>query len=604
MLKVVGASWAQTQLSWCLIITITMLGLIAFYFGGTIRNEYDGKYAATAFWSKEFGLRIDFCGQNNDPLKVRKGVARAYYRPDLTKNGWAVLEVETQAEYPDHIQAKAAGHLEGSLTWQMIYWHWKNSIENTCNRRKKFCDRIRKYLEENTDEIKQIAKENDETDPFWHQVNLYYLQLKALEEGWRFGVKRSRQDIDIPSVDFLWMNIIPDLNDFEKKWNATKYFNPDKPPLSTTFVKIIDTDPIDFVLAQSTSGSYGSMLRIQKRYSFGYHETNSINSALIHGKIVEFTSYPGSIFSQDDFYKITKRGSLTETTVVGTEIQNNNRQLWEKIMKSDQVLLGARVMAANRLASNSKKWYEVFSKNNSGTGNKQWLVISANNTSIEFGVIEQMPGIVGYDELSQTVLSSGYWICNSYPSLEQIVYISNNNDAYMALYDGNGNPVATVLLGGRETVTDKASLEKLMRGAEMSLIGRSDLLGIKTIGMFRRLSNQSFVEQLIAANRHQSAGFTTQLKDDRMTIIMNKLPASAETDDKLDMDKTLTGLIDLKIASANTNGFSALAGPIFTIDRTEVEPFQWSESPIRHLPHFGHPDVWDYDMESINWVWN
>lgn len=37
MLKVVGASWAQTQLSWCLIITITFLGLLAFYFGGTIR---------------------------------------------------------------------------------------------------------------------------------------------------------------------------------------------------------------------------------------------------------------------------------------------------------------------------------------------------------------------------------------------------------------------------------------------------------------------------------------------------------------------------------------------------------------------------------------
>lgn len=51
------------------------------------RNEYDGKYAATAFWNKEFGLRIDFCGQNNDPLLVRKGVARAYYRPDLTQNG-------------------------------------------------------------------------------------------------------------------------------------------------------------------------------------------------------------------------------------------------------------------------------------------------------------------------------------------------------------------------------------------------------------------------------------------------------------------------------------------------------------------------------------
>lgn len=80
------------------------------------------------------------------------------------------------------------------------------------------------------------------------------------------------------------------------------------------------------------------MLRVQKRYNFGFHETDNAHSALVDGKIVEFTSYPGSIFSQDDFYKITKRGSKTETIVVGTEIQNNNRQLWEKIMtKSDQV---------------------------------------------------------------------------------------------------------------------------------------------------------------------------------------------------------------------------------------------------------------------------
>ena len=83
-----------------------------------------------------------------------------------------------------------------------------------------------------------------------------------------------------------------------------------------------------------------------------------------------------------------------------------------------QVLLGARIMAANRLASNSKKWYEVFSRNNSGTGNKQWLVISTNSTSIAFGVIEQMPGIVSYEELSKTLLSTGYWVSNSNPCLK------------------------------------------------------------------------------------------------------------------------------------------------------------------------------------------
>lgn len=80
------------------------------------------------------------------------------------------------------------------------------------------------------------------------------------------------------------------------------------------------------------------MLRIQKRYNFGFHETESVDSALVNGKIVEFSSYPGSVYSQDDFYKVTKKGSTVETIVVGTELKNNNRQLWEKIMKTDQVL--------------------------------------------------------------------------------------------------------------------------------------------------------------------------------------------------------------------------------------------------------------------------
>lgn len=100
------------------------------------------------------------------------------------------------------------------------------------------------------------------------------------------------------------------------------------------------------------------MLRIQKRYNFGYHEIESDDSALVNGKIVEFTSYPGSVYSQDDFYKVTKRNSKTETTVAGTELQNKNRQLWEKIMqKKDQVSIGAVDQGGRALGSvGGGKW--------------------------------------------------------------------------------------------------------------------------------------------------------------------------------------------------------------------------------------------------------
>lgn len=61
--------------------------------------------------------------------------------------------MEIQAEYPDYVQAKATGYLEGSLTWRLIYWHWKNKVENTCAGRKNYCDQLRKYLKENFEEI-------------------------------------------------------------------------------------------------------------------------------------------------------------------------------------------------------------------------------------------------------------------------------------------------------------------------------------------------------------------------------------------------------------------------------------------------------------------
>lgn len=166
------------------------------------------------------------------------------------------------------------------------------------------------------------------------------------------------------------------------------------------------------------------------------------------------------------------------------------------------------------------------------------------------------------------------------------------------------HPLANILYNGQQNVTDIESLEALMRGTELALIGRSDLLGIKTNAMLRNVFNQSFVEQLTAASKHHPEDDTIQLKDERTTIITNKLPVSAMADDKLDIDKSFTGLLDLKITATNMNGFFANSGPPYTIDRMEVQPFRWSESIIRHLPHYGHPDIWDYNLEGINWVWN
>lgn len=41
---------------------------------------------------------------------------------------WAQIELETQPDYPDKVQATAAGILEGALTWNNIYNHWTKYV--------------------------------------------------------------------------------------------------------------------------------------------------------------------------------------------------------------------------------------------------------------------------------------------------------------------------------------------------------------------------------------------------------------------------------------------------------------------------------------------
>lgn len=90
--------------------------------------------------------RIEFWGQGNVLLEVPKGTARGYHKQNIANIGWSKLEIETSPDYPDNVQAYSAGMLEGSLTWQLIYWRWRNNIDTVCDQNYATCDDIRTRL--------------------------------------------------------------------------------------------------------------------------------------------------------------------------------------------------------------------------------------------------------------------------------------------------------------------------------------------------------------------------------------------------------------------------------------------------------------------------
>nr|CAD7266765.1 unnamed protein product [Timema shepardi] len=393
-----------------------------------LRVEEDGNYSATVYWSTDGGFRIDYWGQGNILEDIPQGAARAYYRPQIDSTGWAllilvllcrwavlilvllcrwavlilvllcrwavlilvllcrwaVLEVESHEDYPDWVQAYSAGLLEGSLSWQLIHWHWVNTVRDYCLGKEHLCKDVRRFIRENLDWVRARAKKHMHRDHYWHQVELFFIQLDGLEIGWRQGVKRSRQEIDIPHEDFLWMNAVTDVADLERKLNGShKDPNPRMSAtamFSSAFVRLLPETKQLFV-AHNTGASYEGMLRLMKRYELNYlnyHLLPTRDWNLIQGRDVVFSSYPGVVYSQDDFYVVsgdpsTSPGSVHKLVVTGTALDNHNKALWDAV-DVEQVLIGPRVMAANRLAHDGKSWSRIFARFNSGTGNKQWMV--------------------------------------------------------------------------------------------------------------------------------------------------------------------------------------------------------------------------------------
>lgn len=84
---------------------------------------------------------------------------------------WSIIEIETSSKYPDVVQAYAAGLLEGSLTWQLIYHHWHNTVKAVCEDWALECWKLMEFFRANTAIVRERAERLAATDSFWHMVN-------------------------------------------------------------------------------------------------------------------------------------------------------------------------------------------------------------------------------------------------------------------------------------------------------------------------------------------------------------------------------------------------------------------------------------------------
>ncbi|CAK1556364.1 unnamed protein product [Leptosia nina] len=671
ILKVVGASWLQTKISSYILGFLGILAILALFAGQIERIQEDGNYTATVFYSEKTGYSIEFWGQSNDLNDIPKGVARAYFRGDIDTTGWSLLEVETNSSYPDEVQAYAAGIVEGALTWYLIHTHLENTIRAKCEDRpiEKQCDKLRDALDKSANMWKSYAADRGATDPFWHHVSLYYTQIRGVFTGWKHGVERSQNEYETDISDLYWLNSISEVPEIQEKLNISLEDPAVNvlPGLSSAFLRIInDTDDETakrLFMAQNAAGSYSSMTRIMKRYKLNYH-TTSKDATLAPGETIDFSSYPGSITSQDEFYVI--RGSNHRIAVSGTTIKNYNTKLWKDVNITEQLPIGPRIHAANHLATNVSSWGHMLAASNSGTACKQWLAVDfdkfdqlhytqeeaedkkeyvteiiSNDTRHTvvhrpgrgqtkglFWLIEQVPGRTHSADLSDALLKRTYWATYGLPhfkDIQEITHISKMEERFGKIFSETEAPRAVTFKQGFKNATSLENIIKLMR-----------------------------LNNITAKN--MSSDNICDNKNCLYSEIAYSVPGVRG--DLVDNFKKAFGVIDTKVVSGITNNstlhFAAISSPPFTEphimhipinkgnvasiytdkfddvpmlngieirnlvkqrrqeeeeenlklrNKDVVKPFQWSDSDFIKNPHEGLPDIWNFGPYAPDWSW-
>ncbi|CAB3221806.1 unnamed protein product [Arctia plantaginis] len=594
ILKVVGASWLQTKISSYILGILGVLAILALFMGQIERIQEDGNYAATVFFSNKTGYRIEYWGQSNNLADIPRGVARAYFRMDMDTTGWSILEIETDPSYSDEYQAYAAGIVEGALTWSLIHEHQENTISAKCQPVERQCDEFRDALYKSVNKWKAFADEHAASDPFWHHVKLYYTQINGMWTGWKYGVERSSKPYDTDISNLYWLNFVNEAVEFQRKLNISLGGDSIEklPNLGSAFLRVVDTMAKDgtptkkLYLSHNAAGKYSSMTRLLKRYKLNYHKTAK-SSELVYGTSVAFSGYPGSITSQDEFYIIN--GENHRMAVTGTALRNYNSKLWKDVSIMDQVPVGPRIVAANRLATNVTAWGHILASSNSGTASKQWLVVDFNRfdhlhtlvprTEIKkpphheilfkstvdkdvrhtvvfrhsnghskglVALIEQVPGLTHAADLSDAFLEKGYWTTLGLPFFKDISEATNINKMekqYGNIFSESESPRAMIFKEKFMNATSHDSILGLMRQNNLT-----EATGTDT-------PSQECSNDIDCIFREQGYWSVVGVRGDIVNI-----------------HKDAYGVIDTKVVSGVLNEttleFIALSGPTYT----EIQP--------------------------------
>jgi hypothetical protein len=343
-------------------------------------------------------------------------------------------------------------------------------------------------------------------------------------------------------------------------------------------------DRSDLWLTHTTWSGLENMLRVAKKFDLPFSQ---IGGAPVPGRYTAVSSYPTfAAYSSDDFYVMAP----SKLVSIETTINNDNITLAEEFASTEVVLEWARNVLANRLATSTAEWAEVFSAYASGTYTNSWMVFDAKRFAAggavppgAFIVLEEMPGNIRTHDRADYLNGQGYWSSYNVASDPYIFAISGQQklvDKYGGCdTDANSDGCFFTLLNtsrarifdrGAPGVVDDASLQAMIR--------------------YNGAAEKDALAELFCT-KAGDASFSNAIADRSDLNSKQSSCFAGGHGDSGGIDAKFTRASWVQQAGSQGTPMRMQSGPT---NRNDCPTFSWSNTTIK-ADHAGLPDVYDFD---------
>lgn len=385
---------------------------------GTGNGMPSGEYCVVGEGSSPTALMV----LNATDSRCINAIANATYGRTLLSTGWDTLDIRGNSSHNATEIARAIGFIEGTLTAdRCVDWYYNVASPNGSMA---VSPAGLAYLAENMNAMAHMMTTQPvDTDPFWKNVQLSWLQVQGIIAG---AVQASGGALNATQAYAL--SAMGDLGDILNFADTERQaFDPTKlepRKFIEWFVKsshcsaLVKLTPNmeNLFFGHATWANYNMMSRIFKSIQFNF----PLGTLGVVANTVTYSSWPGALTSIDDFY-FTDSG----LGVMETSLSIFNFSVYSAC-KPTQLLSFVRSSVANRMATNGSHWADLFGRLNSGTYNNQWLVVDLKRffpgDDLHSGlltIVEQLPGIIRSGDMTQ-ILAFGYYPSYNIPYFKEI----------------------------------------------------------------------------------------------------------------------------------------------------------------------------------------